>query len=237
MDIPENLPANFLKELEDLKKEVREIKQLQGLGASVANEVQQEIAESLDVPYLRNKQNSLKIKLKRGRGYTPLLESQIKAAQAVSKSGRAAARKLGVGYLTYRKYARMYGIHTLINPYNKGIKKDVDPNFGKYPLNELLEGKHPNYPVYRLKDKIIRSKKKDACCELCGYRERRITDGKIPLLLNFEDGNPKNHKLENIKLLCYNCTFVAGKGFINRGQKQFDPDVIQGSKDLFNTRF
>jgi hypothetical protein len=131
----------------------------------------------------------------------------------------------------------MYNMHNLLNPYNRGIKKDVNPEFGKYPISEILEGKHPDYPVYRLKDKLIRSKKKEARCEMCNYHERRIVDGKIPLLLNFEDGNPKNHKLENIKLLCYNCTFVAGKGFIKRGNKQFDPDVMQGSKDLFVARF
>ena len=179
----------------------------------------------------------MKIKLKRGNGARPLLQSEIAAAQAVSKSGREAARKLGVNYLTYRKYARMYDMHTLLNPFNKGIKKDVDPEVGKYPLKELLDGKYPDYPVYRLKDKLLRSRKKDACCEICGYRERRVVDGKIPLLLNFEDGDSTNHKLENIKLLCYNCTFVAGKGFIKRGQKHFDPDVMQGSKHLFITRF
>jgi len=235
--IPENLPANFLVELEKLKQEVRDIKKIQGLGESVAEEIQREIAEKLDVPHLRDKQDSLKVKLKRGHGARPLLQSEIAAAQAVSKSGREAARKLGVNYLTYRKYAKMYNMHTLLNPYNRGIKKDVDPEVGKYPLKELLDGKHPDYPVYRLKDKLIRSKRKDACCEMCGYRERRITDGKIPLLLNFEDDDSKNHKMDNIKLLCYNCTFVAGKGFIKRGNKQFDPDVMQGSKDLFITRY
>jgi hypothetical protein len=236
-DIPENLPSNFLVELEKLKQEVRDIKKIQGLGESVAEEIQREIAEKLDVPHLRDKQDSLKLKLKRGHGARPLLQSEIAAAQAVSKSGREAARKLGVNYLTYRKYAKMYNMHTLLNPYNRGIKKDVDPEVGKYPLKELLDGKHPDYPVYRLKDKLIRSKRKDACCEMCGYRERRVTDGKIPLLLNFEDNDPKNHKMDNIKLLCYNCTFVAGKGFIKRGNKQFDPDVMQGSKDLFITRY
>jgi len=235
--IPENLPANFLVELEKLKQEVRDIKKIQGLGESVAEEIQREIAEKLDVPHLRDKQDSLKVKLKRGHGARPLLQSEIAAAQAVSKSGREAARKLGVNYLTYRKYAKMYNMHTLLNPYNRGIKKDVDPEVGKYPLKELLDGKHPDYPVYRLKDKLIRSKRKDACCEMCGYRERRVTDGKIPLLLNFEDDDSKNHKMDNIKLLCYNCTFVAGKGFIKRGNKQFDPDVMQGSKDLFITRY
>lgn len=236
-NIPENLSPSFMEELEKLKQEVRDIKKLQGLGESVAEEIQREIAENLDVPYLRDKQDSLKIKLKRGNGSRPLLQSEIAAAQAVSRSGREAARKLGVNYLTYRKYAKMYDMHNLLNPFNKGIKKDVDPEVGKYPLAELLDGKYPNYPVYRLKDKLIRSRKKDACCEMCGYRERRVVDGKIPLLLNFEDGDSKNHKIENIKLLCYNCTFVAGKGFIKRGQKHFDPDVMQGSKHLFITRF
>lgn len=241
MEIPEQLPKHILDEIEKLKNEVREIKQLQGLGESVVEEVQREkereIAERLGVPYLRDKQDSLKVKLKRGKGTRPLLQSEIEAAQAVSKSAREAARKLGVNYLTYRKYAKMYGIHTLLNQFNRGIKKNVDPDSGKYPISEILEGKHPEYPVFRLKDKLIRSKIKEACCEMCGYKERRITDGKIPLLINFEDDNSKNHKLENIKLLCYNCTFVAGKGFIKRGTKQFDPDVIQGSKQLFSTRF
>jgi hypothetical protein len=236
-NIPDNIPPSLLSELEKLKQEVREIKILQGLGESVADEIQREIAEKLDIPHLRDKQDSLKVKLKRGHGARPLLQSEIAAAQSVSKSGREAARRLGVNYLTYRKYAKMYDMHNLLNPYNKGIKKDVDPEMGKYPLSSILEGKYPDYPVFRLKDKLIRSRKKDACCEMCGYRERRIVDGKIPLLLNFEDGDPKNHKLENIKLLCYNCTFVAGKGFIKKGIKHFDPDIMQGSKQVFVTRF
>jgi hypothetical protein len=236
-DIPDNIPHSLLSEIEKLKQEVREIKQLQGLGESVADEIQREIAETLDVPHLRDKQERLKVKLKRGHGARPLLQSEIAAVQAVSKSGREAARRLGVNYLTYRKYAKMYDMHNLLNPYNKGVKKDVDPEMGKYPLSSILEGHYPDYPVFRLKDKLIRSRKKDACCEMCGYRERRIVDGKIPLLLNFEDGNSKNHKLENIKLLCYNCTFVAGKGFIKKGIKHFDPDIMQGSKQVFVTRF
>lgn len=235
-EIPENLSADFLRELEKLKKEVQEIKQLQGLGNSVADEVQKEIAKKFEVSFLKDKVDEYKVKTKRGHGHRPLLQSEIEAARNVSRGALETARRLGVNYMTYRKYAKMYGIHR-IGPTPKGIKKPVDPNFGKYPIKEILEGKHPNYPIYRLKDKIIRAKVKDACCELCGYRERRITDGKMPLLLNFEDGNQKNHKLENIKLLCYNCSFTSGKGFIHRGMKRFDPDVMQGSKDLFDTRF
>jgi hypothetical protein len=88
MDIPENLPSNFLSELEKLKQEVREIKQLQGLGESIAEEIQREVAEKLDIAHLRDKQTSLKVTLKRGHGARPLLQSEIAAAQAVSKSAR-----------------------------------------------------------------------------------------------------------------------------------------------------
>ena len=84
--------------------------------------------------------------------------------------------------------------------------------------------------MYRIKDKLIRGKLKEPKCELCGYKERRVTDGKIPLILNFLDGNPKNHLLENMKLYCYNCTFIAGKGYIRRGNYLFDPDWLQGSE-------
>ena len=51
-------------------------------------------------------------------------------------------------------------------------------------IEDLLNGKHTKFPVHRLKDKLIRSGMKKAECEICGYKERRITDGKIPLLLN-----------------------------------------------------
>jgi len=38
--------------------------------------------------------------------------------------------------------------------------------------------------------------------------EHRITDFKLPLVLNFKDGNKKNYNLLNIELICYNCYFL-----------------------------
>lgn len=154
-----------------------------------------------------------------------------------------AAKFIGVSYPTYKKYAQSYGLHT-----TKGFVKDnngigrkkrglTNPFKGKYPIGEILENKFPGFPVHRLKDKLIRAGIKEAKCEQCGYGERRITDGKLPLLINFEDGDCKNFKLENLKLLCYNCTFTSGKGYISRGPKTFDPDTLQDSKKILNTRF
>jgi len=160
------------------------------------------------------------------------LEGEILEAQSKHDCAAACARYLGVNYTTYRKYAKMYGLFK-INPWGKGSKKRYwDPNKGKYPLNRILQGEFPNYPTFRLKDLLIRSETMKPECQQCGFGEKRITDEKIPLILNFEDGNEKNHKLENMRLLCYNCTFICGRGYIrnNRVEVHFnDPDRMQGS--------
>jgi hypothetical protein len=105
----------------------------------------------------------------------------------------------------------MYGLWNP-KPNIRGQRNIFDPERGMYPLSEILQGMYPEYPVYRIKDKLIRSGVKEPKCELCGYHEKRVTDGKIPLILNFMDGNEKNHLLDNMKLYCYNCTFTSGRG-------------------------
>ena len=102
-----------------------------------------------------------------------------------------------------------------------------DPNRGKYPLAEILEGKHPSVSIWTVKDKLFRSGIKKLECESCGFSQRRIGDNKLPLLLNHMDDDIHNHKLENLKILCYNCTFVAGRGYIRRNALVFDPDWMQ----------
>ena len=45
-------------------------------------------------------------------------------------------------------------------------------------------------------------------CDICEFEEQRITDKKVPLKIDFVDGNTTNHLKENIRLLCYNCWFL-----------------------------
>jgi hypothetical protein len=179
-------------------------------------------------------------RIRRGKGARPILESEILEAQKNSNSAAGCARYLGVGYNCYKKWAKTYGIFQT-NSAGKGeLKHYWSPNKGKYPLNQILEGQFPDYPIYRLKDKIIRSGIKEAKCENCGFDERRITDQKMPLLISFKDGNEKNHILENIEILCYNCMFIMGRGYIRRGKVEFnfvDPDRIQGSPRKVEARF
>ena len=146
---------------------------------------------------------------KRGLGARPILESQIKAAQAKSRSAREAARTLGISYNTYKKYAKLYGIfEDLKNPYGVGIERNVGIRNIKYNIEDLIDGKHLHYPLHKFKNKLFDSGYLPKVCGSCGFSEERVTDGKMPLLIDFLDGNLNNRKLDNIRPLCYNCFFL-----------------------------
>lgn len=229
IDDKDRVIHSLVSTVEDLKKQVTDLQ-----NKELQKELPQDVIDA----------NNLAIKpphrLKVGKGWRPLLESEIKEAQEHSDNMTGQARYLGVSFDCYKKYCKRYGMWKP-NPWGKGCKKHYwNPNSGKYPLNQILEGKFPDYPVFRLKDLLIRSGTKKAECEQCGFSERRLTDDKIPLILNFEDGNKKNHRLENIRLLCYNCTFLSGKGYIRRGKVHFhfhDPDRMQDADRKIPARF
>jgi hypothetical protein len=136
---------------------------------------------------------------KRGVGARPLMESQIRAAQEKSRSAFEAARTLGVSYNTYKKYAKMYGV---------GIEKAKKIKNKKYHIDDIIDGKHMHYPLHKFKNKLFLSGYIPKICSSCGFSEERITDGKMPLLIDFLDGNLNNRKLDNIRALCYNCFFL-----------------------------
>lgn len=180
--------------------------------------------------------NKLK-KLKRGKGYRPILQSEIEEAKKHSPFAAAQARWLGISSDTFKKYAILYGIYEP-KPNHKGKRNMFDPNRGKYPLQKILDGQfNDNLFVtdWMVKDKLIRSKTFLPKCNICGYDKRRIVDQKICLLLDHKDGNIRNFTLDNIQLLCLNCTFECGRGYIRSGEKNFDPDWMHGlDKDKIN---
>ena len=59
----------------------------------------------------------------------------------------------------------------------------------------------------------------------------RVTDGKAPLLLDFFDGNWQNHKLDNLRFLCYNCFFLLiGKRKIPKDGQYVEQGIV-GDED------
>lgn len=227
--ITEQNVAALKSELTNLKEELNKLK-IQQLSKELqlSEEV---ILNSGEIKPVR--------RTKKGHGSIPLLESEIREAQSKTITAADAARYLKVSYKTFRKYSVLYGIwKTNVHYKRDGIIFNAEK--GKYPVSRLIQGEFPNYPIYRLKDKLIQSGIKPPECEQCGFKERRITDGKMPLILNFEDGDIKNHKLENLRLLCYNCSFISGKGYIRKGTKYHvldDPDRVQGANEYIPKRF
>jgi hypothetical protein len=152
----------------------------------------------------------------------PLLASEIKEAQSKARSAAEAARILGVSYNTYKKYAKEYGLfENLKNPDGVGISKGANYVKGPTPLEEIFEGKHPNYPHWKLKKRLLRSGYLEEKCANCGFDERRITDYKVPLVLDFIDENKENLQYENLQVLCFNCAFLI-RGNLTGPKKLYD---------------
>jgi hypothetical protein len=149
----------------------------------------------------------------------PLTKEQIVAAMGMTKSNRAAARWLNVSYIHYKKWAKLYKdeatgktlFEVHLNQEGKGIKKWIG-NHGKTPpLQDLINGIIPmtSFSPAKVKKRLFEEGYLNEECALCGFNERRITDYKIPLLLNFKDKNTKNYRLDNLQVLCYNHYFLT----------------------------
>lgn len=151
----------------------------------------------------------------------PLSKEDILRAMRFTKSNRAAARYLSVSYQHYKPWAKQYKINdgdiealTLFdlhkNQCGKGIPKFL-PNRRKEPnVKNIVETGMgwESFTPDKIKTRIITEGYLVEECHMCGMTERRITDYKIPLLMNFKDGNKYNYLLSNLELLCYNCYFL-----------------------------
>lgn len=112
-------------------------------------------------------------------------------------------REAGGNYAQIKKYLHLYNINTSHfkgRAWNKGMKMPFTP---KIPLKEILVKNSP-YQSYKLKARLFREKIKKIQCEICGWAEKS-PDGRIPLELDHINGNSKDHRLENLRILCPNC--------------------------------
>lgn len=146
----------------------------------------------------------------RGSKAVPILRSQILEAQKHTNSNASAARWLNVSYERYRKYAKLYDLFDQhMNQEGIGVDKGMSKRPTSIPLKEILAGNHPDYSIAKLKNRLIARKKLIEECACCGFNEKRITDGRVPLMIRFTDGNNKNFSLTNLQLYCYNCMFLT----------------------------
>ena len=156
-----------------------------------------------------------------------------------TKSNMSAARFLGCSYPHYKQYAKLYKneegktlFEAHLNRQGKGISKHLYKKKDLAPIHDILEGRVDvsNYNPRELKDRLIHEGLLAEECSSCGFNERRVVDYKVPLILNFKDGNKKNWKLENLELLCYNCYFLKVGNVWSDNQLQQMEDYNQKNK-------
>lgn len=170
----------------------------------------------------------------------PLSREEILSAMSKTGSNKAAASYLHVSYNHYKKYAQIYfdeegkslwEIHKNVG--GKGIGKISNTRSKrKLPsIINIIEGKTTvdSYTPARVKEALIKGGFLKEECYICGYKERRVIDNKIPILLNFKNGNKRDFNLTNIEFLCYNCYFINIGNIFNDKQEQ----TIEGHKVLF----
>jgi len=142
----------------------------------------------------------------------PIPKGRIQWAISNTKSLMAASRLLQVSYNTFKKYAKLYDLfHQNKNATGIGISKGPKGS-SQVKMDRIFSGHHPNYPHYRLQERLLKEGYASQECSNCGHDEVRKSDMTSPLLLCFFDNNPKNHKLENLYLLCYNCFYLLKPG-------------------------
>ena len=151
----------------------------------------------------------------------PISREDVLRAMRFTKSNRAAAKYLGCSYQHYKPFAKNFKVdetdhnspslfETHLNQCGKGIPKFL-PNRRKEPnVKNIIETGTgwESFTPEKIKARLIAESYLKEECYNCGFCERRVTDYKIPLLLNFKDGNKNNYLLENLELLCYNDYFL-----------------------------
>jgi hypothetical protein len=148
----------------------------------------------------------------------PFSKDDVLRAMRHTRSNRAAARYLNCSYTHYKAYAKLYTddetgktlFDTHLNQSGKGIPKHLVGKKKEPALEQILNGSMDpsHFNPEKIKNRLIYENKIAEDCSNCGFCERRVTDYKIPLLLNFKDNNKRNYRLDNLELLCYNCYYL-----------------------------
>jgi hypothetical protein len=180
----------------------------------------------------------------------PLGKEMILAAMGKTKSNRAGARYLNCSYQHYKKWAKFYEatdpqypnlFDQHKNQSGKGIPKFLSNGNPRkdFALLDIIEGRidPSSFNPNKIKYKLIQEGFIKEECSSCGFKEYRLLDYKMPLVMHFKDGNKQHYRLENIQMLCYNCYYLyqgdlftskqleGMEDHLNKNQSQVDWEV------------
>lgn len=115
-----------------------------------------------------------------------------------------------------RRYDKKYCSSLCLKKYNYLIY------INKWKINEVSGGVGEFSEILSAYVRHYIFEKYNNKCFKCGWKEINQYTNKIPLTINHIDGNPLNHKEENLELLCPNChsltEFYGSRGKGRKGR-------------------
>ena len=131
----------------------------------------------------------------------------------------------GNNLLTIKKHIAKLRLDTS-NLYKKSIAKDNKRI--KVPLSEYL-AKGTSIPSSRLKEKLFFTGIKKRKCELCGQGEFWMGK-KISLILDHKNGDHKDNRIENLRIVCPNCDATLPTFCGKNKKKKFNENKKKNKK-------
>lgn len=113
-----------------------------------------------------------------------------------------AARRLNMHFNTFKRYAEKFGCYV---PNQGGRDTKKGPRRDRIPTEDILNGLYPDYQTYKLKKRLIREGYLEDKCGRCGWDQKPQDAEFTPCELHHKDGNCRNHRRENLELICPNC--------------------------------
>lgn len=143
------------------------------------------------------------------------------------KTMAQAAKMSGMAFGTFKRRALKLNVYCT-NQGGKGVK-DEYVRKDHIETSDILSGKYPHYHTYKLKLRLLNEGYMEDKCSICGWDKKAEGMVRTPCELDHINGDPTDHRLENLRLICPNChsltptyRFRRGKTNEARGRKLLD---------------